>query len=302
MNPDWAGVFPAVTTKFTADNKLDISAMERHFSLQIDAGVQGLVVLGSLGENGALSPSEKLEVLRTALAVSMGRVPVLAGVAETTTSAACSFVEAGAAIGAGGFMVLPPMQYVSDERETERHLRTVARATERPIMLYNNPVAYKVDIRPEMFARLADEPKFVALKESADDIRRITDIRNLVGDRYRIFVGVDDLALEGFVLGADGWVAGLVCAFPRETVALYRLIKTGRLSEALDLYRWFTPLLHLDTAVKFVQYIKLAETMAGTGTEFVRAPRLPLVGEERERVAKIIRQALDTRPPLPAFA
>jgi 4-hydroxy-tetrahydrodipicolinate synthase len=302
MNVHWAGVFPALTTKFTADEKLDIGAMERHFSTQIDAGVHGLVVLGSLGENGTLSPAEKLDVLKTAVAVSRRRVPVLAGVAETTTSAACSFVEAGAAIGADGFMVLPPMQYVSDGRETERHLRAVAKATDRPIMLYNNPVAYKVDISPEMFARLADEPKFVALKESADDVRRITDIRNLVGDRYRIFVGVDDLALEGLVLGADGWVAGLVCAFPRETVALYRLVKAGRLSEALELYRWFTPLLHLDTAVKFVQYIKLAEAMAGTGTEFLRAPRLPLEGEERERVAKIIRRALDTRPPLPTFA
>ncbi len=302
MNVHWAGVFPALTTKFTADEKLDIGAMERHFSMQIDAGVHGLVVLGSLGENGTLSPAEKLDVLKTAVAVSRRRVPVLAGVAETTTSAACSFVEAGAAIGADGFMVLPPMQYVSDGHETERHLRAVAQATDRPIMLYNNPVAYKVDISPEMFARLADEPKFVALKESADDVRRITDIRNLVGDRYRIFVGVDDLALEGLVLGADGWVAGLVCAFPRETVALYRLVKAGRLSEALELYRWFTPLLHLDTAVKFVQYIKLAEAMAGTGTEFLRAPRLPLEGEERERVAKIIRRALDTRPPLPTFA
>ncbi len=302
MNVHWAGVFPALTTKFTADEKLDIGAMERHFSMQIDAGVHGLVVLGSLGENGTLSPAEKLDVLKTAVAVSRRRVPVLAGVAETTTSAACSFVEAGAAIGADGFMVLPPMQYVSDGHETERHLRAVAQATDRPIMLYNNPVAYKVDISPEMFARLADEPKFVALKESADDVRRITDIRNLVGDRYRIFVGVDDLALEGLVLGADGWVAGLVCAFPRETVALYRLVKAGRLSEALELYRWFTPLLHLDTAVKFVQYIKLAEAMAGTGTEFPRAPRLPLEGEERQRVAKIIRRALDTRPPLPTFA
>jgi 1-pyrroline-4-hydroxy-2-carboxylate deaminase len=302
MNVHWAGVFPALTTKFTANEKLDIAGMERHFSMQIDAGVHGLVVLGSLGENGTLSPAEKLDVLKTAVAVSRRRVPVLAGVAETTTSAACSFVEAGAAIGADGFMALPPMQYVSDGHETERYLRAVAQATDRPIMLYNNPVAYKVDISPEMFARLADEPKFVALKESSDDVRRITDIRNLVGDRYRIFVGVDDLALEGLVLGADGWVAGLVCAFPRETVALYRLVKAGRLSEALELYRWFTPLLHLDTAVKFVQYIKLAEAMAGTGTEFLRAPRLPLEGGERERVANIIRRALDTRPQLPTFA
>jgi len=302
MDVNWAGVFPAVTTKFKANEKLDIAAMERHFSFQVDAGVHGLVVLGSLGENGTLSPAEKLDVLKTAVGVSQKRVPVLAGVAETTTAAACRFAEAAAAAGADGFMVLPPMQYVSDARETEQHLRSVAQVTDQPIMLYNNPVAYKVDITPEMFVRLADEPKFVALKESADDVRRITDIRNLAGNRYRVFVGVDDLAFESFVVGADGWVAGLVCAFPRESVALYRLVKAGRIGEALSLYRWFTPLLHLDTAIKFVQYIKLAEAMAGVGTEFVRAPRLPLAGEERLRVEHIIRRALETRPALPTLA
>jgi 4-hydroxy-tetrahydrodipicolinate synthase len=203
--------------------------------------------------------------------------------------------------GADGFMLLPPMRYQSDRRETMQYLRTVASASGKPIMLYNNPVAYRIDIMPEMFAELAEEPKFVAIKESSENVRRITDITNLVGDRYRIFTGVDDLALESLVLGAVGWVAGLVCAFPRETVVLYKLIEAGRIEEALQLYRWFMPLLHLDVSVKFVQNIKLAEAMAGEGTEYVRAPRLPLAGEERENVKRVVESALKSRPKLPAL-
>jgi 1-pyrroline-4-hydroxy-2-carboxylate deaminase len=295
----WSGVFPALTTKFHHDETLDIPALVRHCEAQIDAGVSGLIVLGSLGENGTLSAGEKQQVLKAAASASRGRVPVLAGVAETTTAGACAFVKSSVASGADGFMVLPPMQYVSDPRETIRHLRTIARTSEKPIMIYNNPVAYRVDITPEMFRELADEPKFTALKESSEDIRRITEIRNLVGDRYRIFVGVDDLALESFVMGADGWVAGLVCAFPRESVELFRLVRAGRFQEALALYRWFTPLLHLDTSLKFIHYIKLAEAMTGMGTETMRAPRLPLDGEERTKVEAIIRMALEHRPSLP---
>jgi 4-hydroxy-tetrahydrodipicolinate synthase len=299
MDVRWEGVFPAVTTKFLEDERLDLPAMERHFEFQISAGVDGLVVIGSLGENGTLTPAEKLEVVHLAAAVSDGRLPVVVGVAETTTAGACRFATDAARSGADGFMVLPPMQYVADRRETMAHLRAVAGATDRPIMIYNNPVAYRVDVTPEMFAELADEPKFQALKESSDNVRRITDILNLVGRRYRIFSGVDDLALESLMLGADGWVAGLVCAFPAETVAIYRLMKEGRISEALPLYRWFTPLLHLDTDIKFIHYIKLAEALAGVGTETMRRPRLPLAGEERERVRGIIQRAIATRPPLP---
>jgi 1-pyrroline-4-hydroxy-2-carboxylate deaminase len=299
MPTAWSGVFPALTTKFNQDETLDIPALERHCEAQIAAGVSGLIVLGSLGENGTLSPGEKQQVLEAAVSASRGRVPVLSGVAETTTAGACAFVKASVASGADGFMVLPPMQYVSDPRETIRHLRTIARASEKPIMIYNNPVAYRVDITPEMFRELADEPKFTALKESSEDVRRITEIRNTVGDRYRIFVGVDDLALESFVMGADGWVAGLVCAFPRESVVLYRLVKAGRFEEALTLYRWFTPLLHLDTSLKFIHCIKLAEAMTGMGTETMRAPRLPLHGEERTRAEAVIRSALEHRPTLP---
>jgi 4-hydroxy-tetrahydrodipicolinate synthase len=299
MSTKWAGVFPAVTTKFKPDFSLDLAAMEKHIAAQLAAGVHGIIVLGSLGENGSLTASEKQEVLELAVNVSNHRVPVLSGVAETTTKAACEFVERAVKKGVDGFMVLPAMQYVADRRETMTHLRMVAKASDKPIMIYNNPVSYRVDVTPEMFAELADEPKFVALKESSDDIRRLTDIRNLVGERYQIFMGVDDLALESFVLGADGWVAGLVCAFPKETVALFELTKAGRNEEALKLYRWFMPLLHLDVSTKFVQNIKLAEAMAGLGTEHVRPPRLPLAGEERTRVEGIIRKALETRPALP---
>lgn len=302
MNVSWTGVFPAVTTKFTEDFRLDHAAMEQHFQAMLDAGVHGLIVTGTLGENGVLAPAEKQEVLKTAVRVSDGRVPVLAGVAETTTRAACEFVEQAARNGADGFMLLPPMQYVADVRETQEFLRSVARVSGRPIMIYNNPVSYRVDITPEMFAGLADEPKFVAIKESSDDVRRITDILNLTGNRYHIFVGVDDLALEALVTGAVGWVAGLVCAFPRETVVLYELIQAGRLKEARDLYRWFTPLLHLDVSTKLVQNIKLAEAMTGLGNERVRPPRLPLAGSERKRVAGIIEAALQSRPALPEVA
>ncbi len=297
--PSWSGVFSAVTTKFTSGGQLDLTLMGKHFEFQIESGVDALVVLGSLGENGALTPEEKQEVLRLAVNVAKRRVPVLSGVAETTTVAACRFVEQAVVNGADGFMVLPGMQYVSDRRETMHHLRSVAAASSQPLMLYNNPVAYRVDITPDMFAELADEPKFIALKESSDDVRRIMDIRNLVGNRYRIFIGVDDLALESLLLGADGWVAGLVCAFPKETVALYKLAKAGRLEEARALYTWFLPLLHLDVSTKFVQNIKLAEAMVGVGSEHVRAPRLPLVGDERVRVERIIATALKDRPSLP---
>jgi 4-hydroxy-tetrahydrodipicolinate synthase len=299
VNGKWEGVYTALTTKFDAGGKLDLPSMEAHIARQISAGVDGIVVLGSLGENGTLSREEKQEVVRMAASACAGKVPLVACVAETSTAAACEFVSGGERNGAGGFMLLPPMQYAADERETEQYLRAVASVSGSPLMLYNNPVSYRVDIRPSLFARLADEPKFVAIKESSDDVRRITDIRNLVGDRYAIFTGVDDLAMESLLLGAAGWVAGLVCAFPRETVALYRLVREGRMEEALSLYRWFTPLLHLDVSTKFVQNIKLAESKADGGNERVRPPRLPLTGEERMRVEQTIARALATRPELP---
>lgn len=298
----WSGVFPAVTTKFTSDGRLDLPAFEAHLRGQLDAGVDGIVALGSLGENATLSLDEKFTLVRAAAGVCRGRAPLVATVAEQSTRGACAFMEDAAKDGADGFMVLHGTLYPSDPRETAAHFRTLAKATDRPLMLYNNPLAYKVDLTPDLLESLADEPAFVALKESSGDVRRITDLRNRLGDRYAIFTGVDDLALESLLLGAVGWVAGLVCAFPAETVALYRLAKAGRLEEAVALYRWFMPLLHLDVGPKFVQNIKLAEQLAGLGTETVRAPRLALAGEERERVTAIVRRALETRPALPVLA
>ncbi len=276
--------------------------MRHNFEAQLSAGVHGIIVSGSLGESSTLTSQEKLDVLQLALDVSNGRVPVMAGVAERRTADACAFVEKAGKLGADGFMVLPPMLYKSDPRETMYHFRTVAKASPSPIMVYNNPVAYGVDVTPEMFAELADEPKFVAIKESSDNVRRITDLYNITGDRYQIFTGVDNIALESLLLGAVGWVAGLVCAFPRETVAIYELARAGQIEEARGLYRWFKPLLDLDVSTKLVQNIKLAEVMTGLGTERVRAPRLQLIGDERAHVIKVIEDALAVRPTLPALA
>ncbi len=299
MNTSWRGIFPALTTKFTPDLSLDLPAYERHIGAQIDAGVDGLVVLGSLGENATLSPEEKLDVVRTAVRASAGRVPVLSCVSETSTAGACRFVERTSDMGLAGYMALPGMQYQADRRETVAHYRAVAKASQLPIMVYNNPVAYRVDITPEMFVEIADEPKFTAIKESSGDPRRVAAIRDACGDRYAIFSGVDDLAYGAFLLGAVGWVAGLVCAFPSETVAIYRLIREKKYEDALRIFNWFVPVLHLDTEIKFVQYIKLAEAITGLGTEWVRPPRLTLEGEERERVSAIIEEAIRTRPQLP---
>ena len=299
MKKKWEGIFPALTTKFKKDLSIDFSAMEKHIQFQLNAGVHGLVVMGSLGENMTLSQQEKLDVVKMTLGAAKGKVPVISCVAETSTAKACEYAEQAAKLGADGFMVLPAIPYPSDRRETIAHYRTIARATDLPIMIYNNPVAYKVDITPEMFAEMADEPRFVAIKESSDNIRRLTDIINLTGNRYQIFCGVDDLAMESLVLGANGWLAGLVCAFPRETVVLYELIKAGRIQEALPIYRWFMPLLHLDVSTKFVQNIKLVEELAGVGSELVRPPRLTLVGDERAKVEQIVKMAMATRPVLP---
>jgi 4-hydroxy-tetrahydrodipicolinate synthase len=297
----WEGVFPAVTTKFHKDETIDYKSMELNLEAQLKAGVNGIILLGSLGENGVLSHQEKQEIIKFSVGVVAQRVPVLACVAESTTPDAVSFVRNAENNGIDGFMALPPMRYLSDTRETVSHLRAIADATEKGIMIYNNPVTYGIDITPEIFAELADEPKFVAIKESSNDTRRITDIFNLTGDRYQIFTGVDDIAFESLVLGASGWVAGLVCAFPDETVAIYRLTRAGRIEEARSIYRWFMPLLHLDFSSKLVQNIKLAEKKTGLGTEYVRKPRLQLSGDERANVEKIIDDALAIRPKLPSY-
>lgn len=296
MQINWQGVFPAATTQFHADQSLDLASTLQHNEVMIKAGVHGLVMLGTVGENCALTFDEKLEVLRATVAQVNGRIPVLTGVAECSTALACRFAEDARSIGVDGLMLLPAMAYKADARETVMHFRTVARVTDLPIMCYNNPVAYGVDITPAMFAELADEPTLVAIKESSENVRRITDIKNACGDRYVIFCGVDDLILESIVVGAVGWVAGLVNAFPNENRLLWDLATRGDYAGALKVYRWYMPLLHLDTNTKLVQYIKLAEAECGLGSEMVRAPRLPLAGDERERIQQVIRQAIATRP------
>ncbi len=292
----WRGVYPAVTTQFHPDGALDVAATMKHVETLIRAGVHGLIMLGTVGENCSLEYPEKLEVLRATVRQAAGRVPVLTGVAECSTTLACRFAADAQIAGVNGLMVLPAMVYKSDPRETAAHFRAVARQTELPILCYNNPVSYGVDITPAQFAELADEPHFAAIKESSENVRRITDLKNRCGDRYALLCGVDDLVLEAVVLGAVGWVAGLVNAFPEETMLFWDLAARGRYEEAVRVYRWFSPLLHLDTHVKLVQYIKLAAAENGHGTETVRAPRLPLVGREREEVLGIVREAMRNRP------
>ena len=294
--PKWSGVFPAVVTQMHPDQSLDLEASARHFEALIESGISGLIVCGSLGENQCLQPEEKRAVLKCAVEVAKGRLPVLSGVAEMSTRAAIGYMRDGEKLGAAGFMVMPPMVYKTDERETEHWFRTLAAATPLPWMLYNNPVGYHTDVTPEMFLRLADIPNLTSIKESSANPRRITELRNLVGDRYQLFTGVDDLILECSILGIDGWVAGSGIAFPKENQLLWELTRQGRWDEARALYRWAQPLMKLDTHVHFVQYIKLLCQETGLGREWVREPRLPLSGKEREQVLKIIREALARRP------
>jgi len=302
MQVQWKGVFPAITTQFHDDQSLNLEATARHLDAMIRAGIHGVVLLGTVGENTALEPHEKLEVLREMKRVAAGRIPVLTGVAEYTTALGCRYAKEAEKIGLDGLMVLPGMVYKSDERESLAHFRAIAASTGLPIMIYNNPVSYGVDVQPEAFRQLVDVANIVAIKESSENVRRITDLVNIVGSRYLLFAGVDDLVLESILLGAQGWVSGLVNAFPNENRELWDLAAAGRWKEARELYRWYTPLLHLDTKVKLVQYIKLAMAETGLGSETVRAPRLPIAGAERQEILGIIRHAIATRPALAAAA
>jgi len=294
----WQGVIPAVTTKFNEDGTLDFAEMERCFALQMEAGCDGLIACGSLGEGPMLSHAERLDVMRVAKQAAGAR-PALLTVAEAATRDACALAEKAARAGADGLMVVPSTIYHSNHKETVATLRAIAAAGGLPIMIYSNRLAYRVDVTTDMLEELADDARFVAIKESSDDIRRSTEIINRLGSRYDLFTGVDNLAFEALAVGAVGWVAGLVLAFPKETVAIYRLMKDGRYSEALDIYRWFRPLLDLDVSTYLVQNIKLAEALAIGSSERVRAPRLPLEGEQRARAERIIRSAIETRPQLP---
>ena len=298
MQVNWTGVFPAVATQMNEDGSIDFDMTAHQIEALITAGVDGLVMLGSVGENAALEPEEKIAVLKLAVEVTNGRIPVLSGVAENSTQAAIRYVQKCEELGADGLMLLPGMIYTADPRENIEHFRSVAAKTKLPIMIYNNPGAYRIDIKPEEFNQLADVKNLVAIKESSGDPRRITDIYNACGDRFVLFCGMDDLVMETQVLGAVGWISGFTDAFPQESVALWKLLSEGKYKEALEIYRWFTPVLHMDVHAKLVQYIKLAQEMTGVGKAHVRAPRLPLVGEEMERIRATIQKAIDTRPKL----
>ena len=293
----WQGVYPAVTAKFNEDDTLDHKEMERCFALQIDAGVDGIIVNGSLGEGPMLSHDERLAVLKTAKSVA-GKRPVLMTIADAATRDCASLAKRAAQAGADGLMVVPSLVYHTNPKETVATLSAVAEAADLPVMIYSNRIAYRVDITIDIMAELAKDKRFVAVKESSDDIRRTVELQNAFGDRFDIFTGVDNLAFEALALGAVGWVAGLVVAFPEETVAIYRLMKAKRYDEALEIYRWFRPLLDLDVSTYLVQNLKLVEAMVTGTTERVRAPRLPLDGEQRAKVERIVREGLATRPTL----
>jgi 4-hydroxy-tetrahydrodipicolinate synthase len=296
---NWSGVFPATTTQFARDESLDLAATQKVVSALIDDGVNGIICMGTVGENCSLNAAEKRTIMAAIKEAAAGRVPVLSGVAENTSALAAQYARDAEKIGIDGLMVLPAMVYKSNRRETLHHYRTVARSTGLPIMVYNNPVSYGVDISVDMFGELADLPNIVAIKESSEDTRRLTNLRRAHGERFVLFGGVDDIVLESLMLGATGWVSGLTNAFPRESVALFALAKAGRYPEALAIYRWFMPLLQLDTIPTLVQCIKLAEQLMGRGSEMVRSPRLCLEGEERAWVERLVQNALATRPKLP---
>jgi dihydrodipicolinate synthase/N-acetylneuraminate lyase len=298
----WKGVFPALTTKFTSKDQLDLKLFEKNLKFQVASGVDGIILGGSLGEASVLTVEEKEQLVKFAVESLGGERPVILNIAEGSTREALQQAVYAKAWGAAGLMVLPPMRYSSDHRETVTYFKTVAQSTDLPIMIYNNPIDYKTEVTLDMFEELLSEnPNIQAVKESTRDVSNVTRLINRFGDRLQILCGVDTLAMEELLMGADGWVAGLVCAFPAETVAIFRLIKAGRIEEALAIYRWFLPVLELDIHSKLVQYIKLAEAQTGIGSEHVRPPRLPLVGKERERILQVIGECVSTRPALPDY-
>lgn len=296
---NWNGVFPAITTKFTADGSLDLDLFLHNIDAQLAAGVHGLILGGTLGESATLTEEEKITITKACLNHVNGKVPVILNIAEASTSIACEWARKAEKLGVQGLMLLPPMRYNADHREVVAFFKAIAKSTSLPIMIYNNPVDYKIEVTLEMFDELVALENIQAVKESTRDISNITRMINRYGDRIKILCGVDTLAMECLLMGAHGWVAGLVCAFPRETVVIYELIKQGRIAEALEIYRWFLPLLELDIHPKLVQYIKLAEEAVGIGSEHVRAPRLALIGKEREDVFAVITNGLKNRPILP---
>lgn len=301
MKINWEGVMPAVTTKFKDDDQLDLNAFEKNIKAQVNAGVSGIILGGTLGEASTLTTEEKERLVMKTLDIVEGKIPVIINVAEQTTRDAITIAQRAEEIGAQGLMLLPPMRYKATDRETVVYFKEIAKNTSLPIMIYNNPVDYKIEVTPDMFGELVELDNIQAVKESTRNISNVTNLKNRFGDRLKIFTGVDTIAFESLVAGADGWVAGLVAAYPEESVAIYKLIKAGRIKEARDIHRWFMPLLELDITPQLVQNIKLAEVATGLGTENVRAPRLILEGKERERVLSIIEDANAKRPQLPDY-
>lgn len=295
MNINWQGVFPAISTQFNDDGSINYESNARMLEDLIRDGIDGIIALGTVGENVSLSAEEKRAFIKHTVEVVAGRITVISGCAENTPALAAQYAQDIEDLGVDGLMLLPAMVYRGTERETLCHYQTVARATKLPIMIYNNPVTYGVDIDLEMTAVLAEEANIVAIKESTTDTRRLTELQSRFGDRFALFCGVDDIALESIWLGATGWISGLTNVFPQESVALFKLARQGRLEEAREIYRWFMPLLRLDTVPTLVQCIKLAEQLLERGSENVRAPRLPLVGEERAYVEKTVADALANR-------
>jgi 4-hydroxy-tetrahydrodipicolinate synthase len=297
-NFEWKGVFPALLTPFTADYQVDLIMFEKNLDAQMEAGIHGIIIAGSLGEASTLTLAEKESLVKFSVLKLAGKIPVIMNIAEGATREAVLQAKLAKEWGADGLMLLPPMRYKADDRETVEFFKEVARNTDLPIMIYNNPVDYKIDVTLDMFQELTEFPHINAIKESTRDVTNITRLKNRFGNRFAILCGVDPLTVEELALGADGLVAGLVDAFPKETVVMYNLVKAGKMDEAIAIYRWFMPLLELDIHPKLVQYIKLAAVQTGIGTEYVRAPRLPLVGEERERVLKVINDGIASRPKL----
>ncbi|WP_081894197.1 dihydrodipicolinate synthase family protein [Muricauda sp. MAR_2010_75] len=298
---NWEGVMPAVTTKFTSEDQLDLAMFEKNIKAQIDAGVHGIILGGTLGEASTLEQEEKETLIRTSLSLVEGKIPVIINIAEQSTKEAIAVAQHAEKVGAQGLMILPPMRYKATDFETVTYFKSIANSTSLPIMIYNNPIDYKIEVTLDMLEDLLECENIEAVKESTRDITNVLRIKSRFGDRVKVFTGVDTLGLESLVIGADGWVAGLVCAFPAETVAIYELVKAGKINEALEIYKWFMPLLELDISPQLVQNIKLAEVATGIGTENVRAPRLPLQGSERERVIGVINEAMACRPTLPEY-
>lgn len=301
MNIDWKGVYPAVTTKFNEDLTIDVDGFQKNIQAQMDAGVNGIILGGTLGEASVLKGQEKSSLIAAARETVSNKIPVIINIAEQTTESAIEAAKVAEKDGANGLMMLPPMRYLADDDETVAYYKAVANSTALPIMVYNNPVDYKIEVTLDMFEQLLEYENIQAVKESTRDITNITRMINRFGDRLNILSGVDTLAVESMIMGARGWVAGLVCAFPKETVAIYKLIEAGQYKQAIEIFRWFLPLLELDINPKLVQNIKLAEEIVGLGTEIVRPPRKPLQGEEREQVLSIIQKGIETRPVLPVI-